>query len=684
MNIPGYLLSAVITFAFIQMLRWTPLLDIQTRAGDEVFDKVVFSCLLAGSVIGGIKLRSRKRERFLTLAKAGAYLGLCILAYGIVSLDVVEGMDTSSLWMGFGGKVLILASVLAIAIAVAGTKGKAGAMARLDRFLDFLGIGTFLYYSIATLQLPFSIRDTYHSRFIFNEAAGLWLGKRPLEEIVNQYSNIFGYVPRLFKVVAGDSVQVFLWSSCISLWVGATLTVLLLVWTARRCLTEGYKWIAWFAIVPCILTKGENNLGWDGSISIIYSALPIRLFFFSLGGAILSTASRKNTTSRKDYAYSSIVGFVAGLSIVNNLEFGLATSMALLFTWGADLTCRKSVKESISCFTAALTTLPIAPILFTSGLSIKEVERWGSYVLSFGKGFGSSEISQSGPQYIVLPVLFASLGYSIWVYRASLAKCTINLTSHRDRLRRTVLCYSSLFGVLGMPYYLNRSIASAQLQIFLAPFALCSLILAAIYLKSIQPSRETEDRENDTFLFTLVAVLPVASCVGCIANAPILATEIQRTLGNQGYIAVVREMIRGQLVMPEQSILPEPPPRALIEKARGFLSNGQIPIATSFGNLIEAQNKSLKSIVPINTTDDFVISGRLREVACVNTDSKSSPYKVIILSSELMSLCKAGSVNAYTKDWGLVVRGIGTTPRGNGHNITNIYRDTYATKTKDL
>lgn len=490
MIIPVYIINAALILAFIQVLRSCLLLDNQVVTGGEIIDKLVFASLLISSVIGGIALQKKQGKKFTSFAKARFVLGLYTLTYGIASLDTLPGTDTSSLWMGFGRKVMLLSSFIVFVICVPSIRIRAARLAHFNQILEPIGIAMFLYYSITTIQFPFSIRDTYHSRFIFNEAAGLWLGKRPLKDIVNQYSYLFGQALKHVKILAADSVQVFLWSSCISLWIGTTLTVLLLVWLGRKCLPNNYRWLAWFVVVPCILTKGENNTGWDGSLSVIYSALPIRLFFFAAGGAILSAGIADIARGRRYYFLSSVIGLVGGLSIVNNLEFGLATSVALIATWTADSACRKSVKETLIGSCTVVCSLFIPVIVFTSGVSLKGIARWGSYVLSFGKGFGSSEISTAGPQYIVLPILFASLGYSVWLYRHRLTNRSLYEYSHHTRLRHALLYYSSVFGAIGMPYYLNRSIASAQLQIFLAPFALCSLILATDYLKSIHVDRE--------------------------------------------------------------------------------------------------------------------------------------------------------------------------------------------------
>lgn len=167
--------------------------------------------------------------------------------------------------------------------------------------------------------------------------------------------------------------------------------------------------------------------------------------------------------------------------------------------------------------------------------------------------------------------------------------------------------------------------------------------------------------------------MPIATCFSSIANAPVLTTEVQRTLGNQGYISVARAFINGRLSMPNQSILPEVPPQKIVAEAMDILGEAPVPIAASFGNLIELQNRDLRSIISINTADDMSISSKLREIACYNIENEVAKSKIVIASSKLNSICKVGSIYSRNNGWLLLGERASVTLSSNSHNVSNVY-----------
>ena len=245
-------------------------------------------------------------------------------------------------------------------------------------------------------------------------------------------------------------------------------------------------------VVAPIFYLRQSDLG---TMATLLSSFPIRLFP-SIVLIYLCLSSIKFGKDKISFNKTvlSVTGLLAGLNIWNNYEFALViivTILGLVFLLHVEdkkIKLKKLLPPSLIFITNSLIGFSIIPIFYNFRNIDLNFSYLGWWTRQFAKGFGNTRIMIPGPSMFVLSmmfVLFAIHFYFLYSYKQYPEK-----TAESIRKNSSTGLIISIFCILGSPYYLNRSYASGQLQIFLFFISVSFAILIGTFLTTSGSSKK--------------------------------------------------------------------------------------------------------------------------------------------------------------------------------------------------
>jgi hypothetical protein len=319
------------------------------------------------------------------------------------------------------------------------------------------------------------------------------------------------------------------------------LAVVLSVILALRCFPKRSLWLVLAIVVPLVgvtvlhFELPLNSNGPDSAYSSIASNLqeyPLRMFpamLYSVFGIGSLVALMENSV-RKVSLIS--LGLLAGLMIWNSQDVGVAVVCAyfvvlLIATRGANR--RRGTAFWICGLVPGLVLYPIWTALMGHPVHLIYL---GLAARSYATGFGALLMQVPGPVLLVLPVLLGSAAVGV-----SLLWKAPNSTSTRSRRKlyaMATLAFIGAWSVGSLPYYVNRSSAYGQLQVFLLPFAVCCCALLSLCLP------ETSGRMNFRLdvveywkkkaLLLMPVTLSIAVGIAAILQMPSASAALDRLI----------------------------------------------------------------------------------------------------------------------------------------------------------
>ncbi len=507
--------------------------------GSKAWDWAAFTFSLLSAALLGL--------RFLRRPSIGpSRLALVVSAVGMFSgIAFIERPElTHYFWEGFGVSVALLALTLSFFIVPLSTR-LVVPTSNLDTIKSSIfSVCANIVLSAAAITVAISFirnlsdfSDAGNNSYILNEVLAPVAGRVPAANFVPQYTSLIGWLVVPFHhLMSANQLANFasIFVSCLGI-----VAVVLAVILARRCFPRRSMWIVLAIIIPLagvtVRHYGIPNspISFDSADSSIASSLqeyPLRMFpamVFSVVG-VGSLVSLMENKVRRVILIS--LGVLAGLMVWNSQDVGVAVVCAyfvvlLIATRGA--TRRRATALWFSGLAPGLLLYPLWTVL------IGHPVHWaylGLAARSYGTGFGEALMQDPGPILLVLPLLIGSAVVGVFLLWRTI-DANLVWPRHRSYAIAT-LALVGAWSVASLPYYVNRSYASGQLQVFLLPFSVCCCALLSLCLPVTFDENGLRS-EVTSFLRTralwlLPVTLPIAVGIAASLQLPSPAAALDR------------------------------------------------------------------------------------------------------------------------------------------------------------
>jgi hypothetical protein len=345
------------------------------------------------------------------------------------------------------------------------------------------------------VQSPGTIRDYYHSSFSLNELAAPLAGMTPHSDFFPQYTSLLGIpVAALGSLFADKTfLLVLLWTISLQLF-----SLLVPVFVTHQIATWKVSAIAALLMTSALLSGPSHQT--IGSVAGYFASFPIRTVFPSLLLLYLVFCIKSPTEAPCRPVSISIIGFLGGLSMLNNPDFGGSAFAAGLIVVLFFLTDRRNrVLLAANYVSSGIAAFVLYDLIGrVSGNAVK----WNHFFL-FQRIFGSvgagKETMAVGGLHVVYVVTFG-IGLVVATLAWSRAKKlrSIGLTK-----TAVFLSFSSLWALGTLPYFVGRSYTST---IFGHNYQLGLVVVGLLLYWSLDRDF-LQDAAKEPFLRTVALVL---------------------------------------------------------------------------------------------------------------------------------------------------------------------------------
>ncbi len=420
-------------------------------------------------------------------------IGLITAVTGLINWVGEPGWH-NQIWLGFEWPYLII-FVLFVFILAINIVFKISLNKNLIKiFFSLLSIYSITSFILTALQDNKSISDKYSYSFVNNELLGPSSGKYPFINFNYQYSALQGFLISPIKLFDSSFfIENMNQITAISLSIFAVSTALMGAHLIKKITGTRNFLIALGIACGWLNFVQVNQIGDQGSLLTPQTSVQIRLFSMFLVIICLSKAFSYLETNK--FLLGWLVFFLAFLSATNNQDFGLICFGSMLLVKFFFITNKIKYVFTIGLFTLISSLIFVLILRFVSG-------QWFSmeFFLFFQRNYSSSFIASvpidfAGPVLIVVPFLFAGFFIPFIVNHNS------KIIEDNFLIPQSI----ALTGILAFPYFLNRSIASTQLQIFI-PIAFLSLLPTLKYFL-ISVSQSNSNASSRVFLNPLLILL---------------------------------------------------------------------------------------------------------------------------------------------------------------------------------
>ncbi|MGC1420134.1 MAG: hypothetical protein WA786_08455 [Acidimicrobiales bacterium] len=512
---------------------------VRGTAGSKTWDWTAFAIALLGAALLGLRFLRRPTIDPSRLALVVSTVGMFS---GIAFIERPE--LTHYFWEGFGFSVALLALPLSFFVVPLSTRLAVLAQDLCTVKSRILAVCANIVLSAIAITVAISFirdlsdfSDAGNNSYILNEVLAPVAGRIPAANFVPQYTSLIGWLVVPFHhLVSANQLADFssILVSCLGI-VAVALSVIL----AKRCFPSRSMWIVLAIIIPLagvtVRHFGIPNapIGFDSADSSIASSLqeyPLRMFpamLFSVVG-VGSLVSLMENSVRKLVLISLGVG--AGLMVWNSQDVGLAVVIAyfavlLIATRGA--TRRRATALWFSGLAPGLLLYPLWAVL------IGQPVHWtylGLAARSYGAGFGEALMQDPGPVLLVLPLLIGSAVVGVFLLWRTIDSSSVR--SKHQSFAIAILALVGAWSVASLPYYVNRSYASGQLQVFLLPFSVCCCALLSLCLPVTSDANGLRSEVNcylrKRALWLLPVTLPIAVGLAASLQLPSPAAALDR------------------------------------------------------------------------------------------------------------------------------------------------------------
>ena len=502
-----------------------------------------------------------------------------ILLFSASIVTVLSGAETVY-WFGYGQKIIII-SVFLIPLLITLFYRISP---KLDLLLSVL-IYSFilLFYLPSILQPPWGVIDWGHSLYVVNEILAPQSGSYPLINFSAQYTSILGYVFDLLFRSRGNIDQAIWFLTILAL-----LTIVIALAPVIRAFPKNKSYLAVVFIIPAVFIVKLNEDGYSGSLSGLFSALPIRLVFPSVIALLLTT----NLFRDRKFAGCIIIGLICSLAILNNFESGLVATIAALVVIVLLGMQKKWFYQVVIFLSSIIVSLVLIQSIFQLVYGNINFQALIDFVGGFSSGFGAYPMPAFG-LWIFAFVFLSMVAIISALYIHTEGKEERGRTDATDKkllCAAIIALFWGLFGIGMSPYYINRSIVSGQLQYILFPVFLSS---TGLFLLVVAQSCGRAAFKN---MVLIIATLPGAISTASLIQHPSVYLAKERLKRMESPVS--------QAYKPQITELSE-----AINKIKENHVDENIGLFTNFGSVL-AGSLQVRSYLPVNNQMDLGIVKR--------------------------------------------------------------------------
>jgi hypothetical protein len=464
--------------------------------------------LISGAVLVLFVARSRRQRNVLTIA--AAVIATALLEVGIGWIEEPDLVKLAGFWSGFGLSAVIFTAVaLPFVWKVLDWKTVHWV---LRAPLILAAIGITITDGISMFRPIYQVAIPANNIYILNEMLAQAANKIPDSNFMPLYEHMYGWLLKPFAHHFDANTLTAM--ACIILSVCSMLAVFFGVLIAYRALGRRSLTMAVLLVVPlaCVTTYHNPLINLAGA----FQDLPVRIFPGMLMGALGIEELLRIRSGQVSPKRIAILGAVGGLAAWSDHDFAVESvfvlSGLLLLSSGRRFSGWNPVLYFGGGLLLAVLAYPVVLALSGDPISLKELFYFQSL---FGHGFGEYPIQIPGPVMFVLPLIIGSAAvgsYVMW-QRRGIGNVERKRAVYEERAALTA-AYFGIWSIVAFTYYMNRSIASGQLQIFLLPTGVAASALAAMGIRPASEiwSRFRSLRSNKSGLITvtsLCGLLPV-------------------------------------------------------------------------------------------------------------------------------------------------------------------------------
>ena len=504
-------------------------------------------------ILGGVSVRNESSDKFTYLVAGLSAAITLLISLRFKANDFLQTIFTLVTWvsvfigiiaiehfnmskehtMGFGWKVALL-TVALLPVFYFWFKHPEK-MTKLKLIFWVPAIFIIFCVSIAWWQTSKTLIEVNHSTYVINELLGPAAGQIPYQDFIPQYVYLLAWViePAISALGAVNGVAFIV----LILNLFAYLSIIIMIYLSRRAApTISLPVILVAALSFCTPTAGWDRSSYIGPATTLLSGPAIRIFGGMLVGLLTVHIAQNLLLNKVQLPKLFLLGMLNSLIIWNNLDFGIASTVAsTLLIILSGILAKKGF--GISGFLPVITQLfgqLLAHALVLGYLASREaIPNWslfGWFMRQFGSGFGSVLIEMPGPVNIIFPLIMGSATLGIFcVIKLGSSENPISDSRKLVQIRSSVTAaYFGMFCGFALPYYVNRSYHAGQMSILYIPLAV-ALIASCSLMMTSQKTFRISDLKN-TFPALILAFMVATSLL--IPNPSI---ELKRLEKNNAY-----------------------------------------------------------------------------------------------------------------------------------------------------
>jgi hypothetical protein len=351
---------------------------------------------------------------------------------------------------------------------------------------------------------------TFHLSFPLDEAFAVLNGLTPLVDFSAQYGSLLPWVGALSMLAFGKTLLVFTIAMC-----SLTGLALLAVYDILRRATRS-AFVATLLYLPLLATslyKVRGTLLERDTPGTYFGMFPLRY----AGPYLLAWLTARQLERRRDGAGTWSLWFLAGLVLLNNVEFGVAATGASIaaLLWTVSLDRRQLLRlggAAVLGFCGALALVSLLTLARAG--SLPQLWRLTDYARLYAQdGFGMLPIREPFGLHVVIYLTFV----------AAIATATVRaVRAAPNRVLTGMLAWSGVFGLGAGSYFVGRSHPEALVPLFSA-WALSLALLTAVVVSHLASART---RRPSLAAMTVLFGFGIAVC--SLAQTPMPWSQMRR------------------------------------------------------------------------------------------------------------------------------------------------------------
>jgi hypothetical protein len=596
-TIEDFFVSVVGFIAISSITSWI-LFGLSVR--NETSDKLTFAFAGLGALVFGIFALKR-----VVHPSAVDLLSVAGLVSILIGIGIVENKAMSKEHpMGFGVWVLVLTFLL---IPISNWIIRSKDSKPITKYVGWVpALFVIFCVSIAFWQTRVTLLESGHSEYVINEIWGPAAGYNTYQEFVPQYVFLIGWLIKPILVslgaLAGTNFMVLLLTAF------GFLALMIMVWLAHKAWPELPWPFLLLAILPfCTPTPGWNRISYIGPASTLLSGPALRVLGGMLVGAITVFIAQRMIASEIKLWKVALPGLVSSIIVWNNLDFGLAATVASLLTVTAVglVSPNKKLRYAflLHLLGQAAGHALVLVYLGAQG-AIPDWSLFAWFARQFGGGFGSVLISMPGPVNMAFPLMMGTAATGLYFILNIKKYQSTDSEKHLNSRSAITALYFGAFCTFALPYYVNRSYHAGQMSILY--LALGVALIATIGLVT----RNLKSVANKRFIPRVFPSLLLSFMMASVLLLPNPSIELSRLQGESN-----------------NSVFPRPPLEEtikIIPAAQAFAKSQGLSIAFygEGGNYVHALN-GIDSVNIFNSPLDMFQSDASVQLSCQNLiDSK--------------------------------------------------------------